>query len=403
MSGGGFILAINLSVAVFVAAAFLFISAYDGKAAAPRWLVLSCILAITYAALEIAVGALPESQLLIVITYMSLAVGLACLTVGLARKYEQPTPKITLAALLVLALVTILIHGGVPKLALAPMMFYQLPYSLLEGLAGAVVFRSSRKRALDYVLLGVVFSGAAHFLAKPVIALYLGNIGDTAGAYMTTIYALYSQTISAVFFLALGLTIIIIMMRDVLGAMALKSETDPLSGVLNRRGFEEHAAPLLKIYGDSRVPLTLVLCDLDHFKSVNDNYGHAAGDLVIAAFARQLTLASKAGQIVGRVGGEEFALVYPGANLPMTRAFADMLRSSFASSSISGAPPGRTFTASFGVAEMQPGETLSALMARADSALYLAKTAGRDCVRIAPAVIETQSVQTATRFARAHR
>lgn len=391
MSGGGFILIINLSVAVLVAGAFLFMAAYDNKATAPRWLVLSCALAISYVGLELAVGILPESRFLIVATYMSLAFGLASLTVGLARKYEQPVPTLWLIGLLILALVTILIHRGAPRLALLPMLLYQLPYALLEGLAAIIVLRSSRKRRLDYGLLGILVISAAHFLAKPLIALVLGNIGASASAYMATSYALFSQTISAIFFLALGLTIIMVMMRDTLGAMMVKSETDPLSGVLNRRGFEERAAPLLHVYQGSRVPLAMILCDLDHFKAVNDTYGHATGDLVIAGFARQLTLSSNAGQIVGRVGGEEFAIIYPGANLPMARIFAEGLRSSFAALSIPGAPPGRTFTASFGVAELQKGETVNALMARADSALYLAKTAGRDCVRIAPAVIETTS------------
>lgn len=393
MGGGGFILIINLSVAALVAGAFLLMAAYDNKATAPRWLVLSCVLAISYVALELAVGILPESRLLIVATYMSLAIGLACLTVGLARKYGQPVPILGVIGLLTLALATIVIHDGTPKLALLPMVLYQLPYALLEGLAGIVVLRSSHKRSLDYGLMGILFVSAAHFLVKPLIALLLGNIGASASSYISTSYALFSQTISAIFFLALGLMIIMVMMRDTLGAMMVKSETDPLSGVLNRRGFEERAAPLLHIYQGSRVPLTMILCDLDHFKAVNDTYGHATGDLVIAGFARQLTLASNAGQIVGRVGGEEFAVIYPGANLPMARIFAEGLRASFAALSIPGAPPGRTFTASFGVAELQKGETVNALMARADSALYLAKTAGRDCVRIAPAVVATDAPQ----------
>jgi diguanylate cyclase (GGDEF)-like protein len=391
MSGGGFILIINLAVAVLVAGAFLFMAAYDEKATAPRWLVLSCVLAIAYVGLEIAVGMLPESQLLIVATYMSLALGLASLTMGLARKYQQPVPSGWIMGLLAFALVTILYHGGSPKLALMPMLFYQLPYALLEGVAAVVVFRSRGKRPLDYGLLAILVTSVAHFMIKPLIALELGNIGASASAYMGTTYAAFSQTISAIFFLALGLMIIIIMVRDTVGVMMVRSETDPLSGVLNRRGFEERAAPLLDVFQLSGVPVAMILCDLDHFKAVNDTYGHATGDLVIAAFARQLTLASNAGQIVGRVGGEEFAVIYPSASLPMARIFAEALRSSFAALSIPGAPPGRTFTASFGVAEMRKGETINSLMARADVALYLAKTAGRDCVRTAPPVIEADA------------
>ena len=232
-------------------------------------------------------------------------------------------------------------------------------------------------------------------MIKPLIALELGTMGDTPSAYMNTTYAAFSQTMSAIFFLALGLMIIIIMVRDTVGVMMVRSETDPLSGVLNRRGFEERAAPLLQVYQGSRVPLAMILCDLDHFKSVNDTYGHGTGDLVIAGFARQLTLASNLGQIVGRVGGEEFAIIYPGANLPMARIYAEGLRGSFAALSIPGTPPGRSFTASFGVAQLQKGDTVHALMARADTALYQAKTAGRDCVRIAHAVVESEQDQDA--------
>ncbi|WP_312797355.1 GGDEF domain-containing protein [Tianweitania sp.] len=394
MSGGGFILIINLSVAVLVAGAFLFMAAYDNKATAPRWLVLSCVLAISYVGLEFAVDLIPDAEFLVVATYMSLAFGLACLTVGLARTYHQPVPSFWIVGLLFVALGTILIHDGTPRLSMLPMVLYQLPYALLQGLAAIVVLRSSQKTALDYGLLTVVSATAAHFLAKPLIALWIGNIGETPSAYISTSYAIVSQTLSAIFFLAMGLMIIMVMMRNTLGVMMVKSETDPLSGVLNRRGFEERAAPLLHVYQGSRVPLAMILCDLDHFKSVNDTYGHATGDLVIAGFARQLTLASNAGQIVGRVGGEEFAILYPGANLPMARIYAEGLRGSFAALSIPGAPPGRTFTASFGVAELQKGETVHALMARADTALYLAKTAGRDCVRIAPAVVDGEQDQT---------
>ncbi|MBS9722238.1 GGDEF domain-containing protein [Tianweitania sp. BSSL-BM11] len=393
MSGGGFILIINMAVAVLVAGAFLFMAAYDNKATAPRWLILSCVLAFSYVGLEFAVDLLPNAEFLVVATYMSLAFGMACLTVGLARTYNQPVPSLAIVVLLFFALATIMIHDGTPKLSLLPMFFYQLPYALLQVLAASVVMRSQRKRALDYGLLAVVLATSAHFLAKPLIALWIGSIGTTPSAYISTSYAIVSQTLSAIFFLAMGLMIIMVMMRDTLGVMMVKSETDPLSGVLNRRGFEERAAPLLHVYQGSQVPLSMILCDLDHFKSVNDTYGHGTGDLVIAGFARQLTLASAAGQIVGRVGGEEFAIIYPGANLPMARIYAEGLRGSFAALSIPGAPPGRTFTASFGVAELQKGETVHSLMARADTALYLAKTAGRDCVRIAPAVVENEQAQ----------
>ena len=128
-----------------------------------------------------------------------------------------------------------------------------------------------------------------------------------------------------------------------------RSETDTLSGLLNRRGFEERADRAVREAVRREGPLALVIADLDHFKSINDSYGHAAGDAVIAAFAR---------------------------------FFAEGARSAFAALPVDGLPDDVRFTASFGVAELAPGETTRDLMRRADGALYEAKKAGRDCVRV---------------------
>jgi diguanylate cyclase (GGDEF)-like protein len=130
--------------------------------------------------------------------------------------------------------------------------------------------------------------------------------------------------------------------------------------------------------------VSLVISDLDHFKSVNDNFGHAAGDTVIVTFARFLRSAMADHHLAGRIGGEEFAVLLPGTNLVAARLFAEGARNAFASLTVDGMAPTKRFTASFGVAELAGGETISDLMERADKALYLAKNSGRDCVKIAP-------------------
>jgi diguanylate cyclase (GGDEF)-like protein len=130
------------------------------------------------------------------------------------------------------------------------------------------------------------------------------------------------------------------------------------------------------------VPVSLVICDLDHFKAVNDTWGHAAGDRVIAAFSATLRESAAGHHVVGRIGGEEFAALLPGFNLPAARLFAESVRMAFAGRAIEGFPEGESFTASFGVAEIAPGETAASLLLRADLALYEAKRAGRDCVRL---------------------
>ncbi|WP_292274803.1 GGDEF domain-containing protein, partial [Mesorhizobium sp.] len=98
---------------------------------------------------------------------------------------------------------------------------------------------------------------------------------------------------------------------DVLKALKAETHTDPLSGLLNRRGFEDRAALLLDQCAKAGFPVALVLADLDHFKALNDQHGHEAGDRVIADFAAKLRFATGARGAAGRIGGEEFAVLLP--------------------------------------------------------------------------------------------
>ncbi len=130
------------------------------------------------------------------------------------------------------------------------------------------------------------------------------------------------------------------------------------------------------------MPVTLIMCDLDHFKAVNDTFGHAVGDRLIALFATTLRETASRHHVLGRIGGEEFAAVLPGSNLAAGRLFAENARAAFAGAHVDGIGPEGGFTASFGVAEMEIAETPAAFTARADAALYDAKRSGRDCVRV---------------------
>jgi diguanylate cyclase (GGDEF)-like protein len=187
-----------------------------------------------------------------------------------------------------------------------------------------------------------------------------------------------------IFAIAVALMVLVILVRDVLAEANTRSETDMLSGLLNRGGFEARAAAALEDARRLGVPVSLVISDLDHFKSVNDNFGHAAGDTVIVTFARFLRSAMADHHLAGRIGGEEFAILLPGTNLVAARLFAEGARNAFASLAVDGMASTKRFTASFGVAELAGGERISDLMERADKALYLAKNSGRDCVKIAP-------------------
>lgn len=167
------------------------------------------------------------------------------------------------------------------------------------------------------------------------------------------------------------------------------AETDPLTALLNRRSFTAKANAAIAACDLDGVDASLVIVDLDHFKRVNDGHGHAAGDGVIRAFADLLLGAVRSDQdLVGRFGGEEFAIFLPRADLAAAQRTAQRIQETLATRSL---PVSETLelrvSASFGIAARQAAESLTAFIERADRALYRAKNDGRNCIRLADADI----------------
>jgi diguanylate cyclase (GGDEF)-like protein len=168
--------------------------------------------------------------------------------------------------------------------------------------------------------------------------------------------------------------------------LALLSVTDGLTGLYNRRHFLERLEEELHRSRRLNTPLCLVMADLDHFKSVNDRLGHQAGDLALMEFASHLREGVRQVDLVGRYGGEEFALALVNCDLDTGVMVAEKLRSSLRART--NQPPLaelRGITVSMGVAQLAPGMETKDLIAAADGALYLAKQKGRDRVERHPA------------------
>ena len=156
--------------------------------------------------------------------------------------------------------------------------------------------------------------------------------------------------------------------------------TDALTGLGNRRSFDGALARLLQRRSDEGATFSLLLIDLDHFKTYNDSFGHLAGDEALRQTGRLLPLALRPGDIATRYGGEEFAVLLPGTRREHALGVAERIVDDIRCSEW----PFRAVTASVGVAESMPGESAGTLVARADAALYAAKQAGRDRALAAP-------------------
>ena len=175
----------------------------------------------------------------------------------------------------------------------------------------------------------------------------------------------------------LGLIVMRELARETISRLAV---TDELTGLNNRRFFNDSFSKALSAARRHRQPLSLISIDIDHFKKVNDTFGHSVGDLVLKEFSLLLKMMVRAEDIACRWGGEEFIVLLPDTTSEAAVILADRMRSSFEQYPRTTTP---AMTASFGVAQLQEGEKEDDLMRRVDAALYQAKHEGRNRVVVA--------------------
>ncbi|MCC7473884.1 MAG: GGDEF domain-containing protein [Pirellulales bacterium] len=158
-----------------------------------------------------------------------------------------------------------------------------------------------------------------------------------------------------------------------------RSLTDPLTGLPNRREFNERLEERMSAWNRRQEVFSLLMLDVDHFKKLNDHYGHLAGDQVLATLGGVLRGAIRREDKAARYGGEEFAVLLPGTTLSQAAIVAHKIREAILQTIVAHHDHRLTFTVSIGLATIQPGEAVESLIQRADEALYAAKGAGRNC------------------------
>ena len=171
--------------------------------------------------------------------------------------------------------------------------------------------------------------------------------------------------------------------------------SDCLTGLANRRSFFDQTERAIAAARRSGAALALIMLDVDHFKSVNDGYGHDAGDAVLTALGGMLRQSVRTSDLAGRIGGEEFAVLCPGADLAGGAELAERLRQAIETLAIMAGETRLGVTASFGVAQWRADADVSpsSLLSQADNALYEAKRGGRNRVCLAPLPETASSVQ----------
>jgi len=245
---------------------------------------------------------------------------------------------------------------------------------------GSIVdLRRDMREGIHRALQIVVSASAGLLLVRTAIVFWYEGATMTEANYAGSLAAVTLQLFISVAALAVAGVLFIMFGMEIVRRLTRTSETDPLTGALNRRGLESRLSSIIHEGPDGDVGHAVVMADIDRFKSVNDTHGHDAGDAIIKAFADLLREAARESDCVARWGGEEFLIVISNAEPASARLYAEAVRARWESLRHD-CLGGGAVTASFGVAGWRNGQDLSGVSRQADAALYRAKREGRNRV-----------------------
>ncbi|MRX36079.1 GGDEF domain-containing protein [Aminobacter sp. MDW-2] len=254
-------------------------------------------------------------------------------------------------------------------------------YALNFGMGGILL---SGAWKLRHLVLGNVVDRGTLWLLLGLGATFVGRTLLTGGtvpsrdvdAFFQSAFWVWAQFAMSVLGVAMGLALVVVACADVILALKAERDSDAMTGLLNRRGLQGKTQRLFaKGVGK---PLSIVACDIDRFKSINDSFGHAGGDVVLSSLARVIKSKLRAGDIAARTGGEEFVIVLKDAPVDDAFGLVETLRREIANVRFAGMPGDFAVTCSFGIAKLHAGEGLWDAIGRADKVLYAAKRAGRN-------------------------
>lgn len=233
------------------------------------------------------------------------------------------------------------------------------------------LFKLPNRSFIEYGLISVVSGVIAIFIFRALTYSLIFPADIEYSVLRTSDTERTTLVFSALFSVLAVLLLLARIINGVIVQYRQRSECDSLTGLLNHQAFHQLGSLQGKAGG------SVVFCDLDHFKAINDRFGHLAGDKALCAFA---DLLRASGYPAGRVGGEEFALIVPGLSGAAAAIEAERVRKKFSDLRHAGMPGDAQVTASFGVAEYGVGMRPQSVFALADAALYEAKSAGRNRV-----------------------
>lgn len=297
---------------------------------------------------------------------------------GARQRVRQPIrPGLLLVTLLVVGAAVILSYSPWGT-AQARMMIPSGYAGIMTAVAAAALWPNGRRFTATE---GFFFVTLVLFTLFQLALSASGFFAQPDGRGLESYRALLGIGLPAIY-VATGVAAVLVIAGDLAGQLGTMVSHDPLTGILNRRGTEEAATKAIANAQRHKRVLAAVICDMDGFKALNDSYGHVAGDAALRAFAGALSCAVRQGDVVGRIGGDEFCVLLLDSSGDAAAEVMERVRGGLSALAVRYLPGG-SVQASFGVAELRPGDQrLDDLIIRADRALYESKQQGRDRVTL---------------------
>ena len=301
-----------------------------------------------------------------------------CMAEGIMRRSRKTLGVALHLTVLIAVLTGIYYFYYVSENLVARIYVHGISYGVLFLYLASRLTLLRTGKPVDRVLYWVVVAFSLQFFVRMITIVWVPLPG-TLQELATAPFWIASQITLAVFCCALDISLMAAAVTDRIDDLKQDRDTDSLTGLLNRRGFEERAKAV--IANARSFPACVILADVDNFKLINDRFGHQTGDRVLQQVSNLLIGRPRGGDLTGRIGGEEFAIIVLNCDIHGGAALAERMRSRLAREAITELGAGAV-TASLGVAEIEPGDQLWDVIDRADKMLYAAKNGGRNRVAI---------------------
>ena len=305
---------------------------------------------------------------------------------GLLLFFRSPRTTRFVTIMCVVALFLLAYFSAVEDRIAARIVIVSLVLLVLRGLIAVELFRQAEQRSILNVF-GALMAAYALFGAVRAVATFLH--GPPYDFMQTSRFQTPALMVNLLFICIIGLFFLLMLSSELVAIVETRSLYDHVSGALNRRGIDQRFALELVRAERNGYELAVALIDIDHFKQINDTAGHAAGDAALKQVVEVISSRLRSYDFFGRYGGDEFLLVFS------QTSFEDALRiAERIGHAVSGLAVSRLalpITLSIGLTFARPCETAVSTLARADMALYNAKRAGRNCIRVLLASVEDVS------------